>query len=265
MKMKSVVMALICFILLMGTAYSQIKPVITIGGNYWYAKPNIEGGLFDEYSTSAGNMIGPYLSLRFGKVSLGTAMYFGTFNYELDPNLGTVEFDFKRSDINFNLGVNVARGLTVFGALKSMKVNGENTFDWAVVGDGRGTEEFTYNQGILLGGGLSSVIAFPASPLFVFGSAAYLLGDLDFSYDALVDGASILTEKLEASYSYRLLTLTGGLGFRTPVGIIIMVGYRYDLGSFSDFDATELGFEVFDGDDHISGIFATLAYSIRTR
>ena len=133
MMKKVMMLGVLTFSLIVVTGSLQAQTAVTIGGHYWYAQPDVKGGTFGNVEASPGNMFGPYLNLRVGKLALGTSMFFGTFNYDY-KDLG-FEFDLKRTDLNFSVGYSVARRITIFGAVKSLSITGDEdveSYDWTM-------------------------------------------------------------------------------------------------------------------------------------
>lgn len=216
------------------------QTAVTIGANYWNATMDYGGTGLEEIGLEIepGNMFGPYLNLRLGKAVLGTSMFFGEFNFEFgDLFLSDISFSVKRTDMNFSLGYNLSRNVNVFGAYKLMKLKGESTFIdfWGQPQTYSVEDEFAY-----AGGGLSLMLPFADSPLFAFGSAAYL------TYVGEEEG-----EDEEVTEIADIKAITAGLGFYSRSGLSIMVGYRADFSGEGE------------GEEKIHGIMATLAYTIR--
>lgn len=245
MKTRICMTILLFISMLAGFASGQTRTAITIGGSYWRGSIDYEG-YFEKYSI-ASNMIGPYLNIRINKVSIGGSMFLGTFDFssetikEYADYYGVFEEDLditdklKRNDINLSLGYSLSRNISLFGAYKSLKM----TSEWEVnylgfVEEPKETSDLT---GSFIGGGLSAM--FPlgrTSPLFIFGSVAYMPssgGDIE---------------------DVNLVAASFGLGFYDRSGFSIMAGYRTD-----EFQSKE------DSEDalKIKGIMATVAYTIR--
>jgi len=179
------------------------QSAFTIGGNYWRASPDFEFDMYQDTDMGDGNMIGPYINYRFGKLIFGGSLFFGNFKLsrevdaedyfdpydyydwyywgdyynQIDLESVKMEATLKRMDINGTIGYSVIRPVTVFAAFKSInskltdyKINGEDEED---------IDDFEYS-GILIGGGISGVAVFPQSPFFLFGSFAFLTGSLTY-------------------------------------------------------------------------------------
>jgi hypothetical protein len=143
--------------------------------------------------------------------------------------------------------------VNLFFGLKNVSLKGDGSFPISWVDeygypiDLEGTLELE-SKGTLMGGGLSGVIPFQRSPWFLFWSGAYLSGTLDATSSMSAMGETLWgsNEKLNTGvYSY-----TGGIGFRTPSGLSILVGYRGDSS------------EAEDGKENIGGFMATVAYTL---
>lgn len=236
MNVRAMVVGVIVFCLAAGIGFAQSRTTITVGANYWYAAPDYKGWSFKGIDVGPGNMFGPYISLRAGRVTLGSSLFFGSFQWKSGLYEGVhrrLDLEVKRNDLNFSVGYIVFRNLNVFGALKSVSLKGEKTFAFL--------EDYALEyKGTLYGGGFSSAVRFHRSPLFIFWSAAYLQGTMK------------KTERgNERSIDTQITSLTIGLGFQIPSGLALLVGYRADLGSR---DAAET---------KVQGPLATLAYTIR--
>lgn len=247
MKQKMILAIVGCTLLFwLGVGYGQTA--VTVGGHYWYAQPDYKGDFYENVDISPGNMFGPYLNLRVGRIAIGSSMFFGSFNWDY-PDFD-YNFDINRQDMNFSLGVAVLPRFTIFGAIKNLKLSGEDEFsfidDWGFSWNGRVSVE---NKGTLYGGGVSGVVPFSASPLFLFWSAAYLTGEMELSSSSYLDGQ--LLEELSEKGDVNITAVTVGLGYQTRSGLALMVGYRAD---FSGED---------EGEERIHGVLATLAYTIR--
>jgi hypothetical protein len=245
-----------CIILAAACARAQTQPVFTVGGTLWHAKPSYSGDLYEDVTARAGNMIGPYLNVRMGNWLLGASMFFGSFKIEEEFDEGDFEIDMKRNDLNFSLGYSVAKNLSLFGAVKNISVAGDQT-DTFEYDDGYYYNEIDVetemkNKGTLFGGGASTVFQFENSPLFLFGSAAYLTGTLKSSFIQTVDG--------EEYYDYdedvdrTLISWNMGIGYRAPSGLSLLLGYRGDTTTGADMD---------EGKENISGIMATVALTLQ--
>ena len=258
MKVKRVVLVLAVLAMVVGNSFAQTA--VSIGVNYWRADVDLEtggGGVFSEdmtgedgieLSMDPGNMIGPYVSLSLGKIVIGGSMSSGEFNLDMgelqDLYRNLFEFDIeydiklKRKDLNFSVGYKLSKYITAFGAYKdeTMTLAGDVSVsytDW--YGDTQSESESVDEEiarESFVGGGLSMAFPFSGSPLFAFGSAAYLAANGDEMGD--------------------ITTVTFGLGLATRANITVMVGYRVD--SMGDDQ---------DNKEKIKGIMATAAYTIR--
>jgi hypothetical protein len=229
MKRKVIAAALLLILAAAGTVTAQTNTAITIGGNYWRAQWNVEG-------LEAGNMIGPYLNIRSGKLTLGGSLFTGTFKAEDSEDMLVEGLEAKRNDINLSVGYNLGRFFNVFGAYKHTKY----TLTGSVPVYDPWLDEWSYEdaeeefKGAYIGGGASIVFPFQNSPLFAYGSGAFLAAQEE-------DWADITS-------------VTVGLGFRTQAKVTVMVGFRSDMYSkLEDADESE----------KIQGLTASLAYTLR--
>ena len=229
MKKKIIVLSVVICLMLLGTGLLQAQTAVTLGAHYWRANFEFSSEGDNEYSVT-GNMFGPYLNLRYGRLSLGSSIFMGSFDASGD------DYDdiMKRTDMNFSLGLSLTRGLNVFGAIKRIKVEEEYSDIWG------NSIDFEVS-GTLYGGGLSLFFPIGLSPFFLTGSVAYLTdpGDLDDN-DILEEG--------EGDF-YDITAITISIGYHDKSGITAMVGYRADYHSESE--------------AQIAGILATLAFTIR--
>ena len=241
---RGVIVSIIIILMFTGFCFAQGKPAITIGASYWRAALDYKESEDMNVDVDPGNMYGPYLNLRFGKITIGSSIFLGGFkfnygsNYYMPVTVNGYSYDaygdmylaeikdyaptVKRTDINFSLGINLTRRISLFGAYKSMKLTRDeetytgDIYTWDYIydilyyeGQGEITTESFEIKGSYYGGGLSLLLPFVNSPLFAFGSAAYLAAD-DKDNSAIT-------------------AVTAGLGFYSKSGLSIMAGYRADL------------------------------------
>lgn len=252
MMKRVMILGILTISLIVVTGSLQSQTAVTIGGHYWYAQPTYKGDTFENVEVGPGNMFGPYLNLRVGKIALGTSMFFGTFNWDY-KDYG-FEFDIKRTDLNFSVGYSVARGITLFGAVKSLSLTGDQDVEYEYY-DWEWDTYYTYTakvkaetKGTLYGGGISGVVPVGQSSFFLFYSAAYLSGKIEMTSSiSIVDQTVEDTTENETS----ITAVTVGLGAQAGSGITLMVGYRADLSGEDE------------GEERIHGIMATMAYTIR--
>jgi len=221
------------------------QTVITFGGHYWYAESDYKGDRFENIDISPGNMFGPYLNVRLGRFILGSSLFFGTFEWE--DRSYSVAMDINRSDLNFSLGYAFAPRFNVFAAVKRLSLTGEMSGTFPDTDERVGRLEKEY-KGLLYGAGVSGFLPFRRSRLFLFWSAAYLMGT--------VDGREEFAEEIDApirwdgEFETDITSLTVGVGYQIPSGLAVMVGYRADLSGE-------------DNEETIHGVMATLAYTVR--
>jgi hypothetical protein len=249
---------ILCVLAGMAPSYGQTS--VTLGMHYWYSMLEVAGAEEMGLSIDPGNMFGPYLNLRIGKIILGSSLFFGTytfnwedFGYEYSDGSDWYFFDFsnnstsaKRQDMNFSVGFNLARYFNIFGAYKQQKLTYSDEFnydayiwngsDYVYIESGSETIEEETSIGYI-GGGASAIVPFGArSPLFLFGSAAYLIAQDKDDIDYL-----------------DVLAITAGIGFASRSGLSFMAGYRADMDMGGDEDTQ----------GKIHGFMATVAYTIR--
>jgi hypothetical protein len=225
-----------------GIASVQARPSITIGGSYWRGAFETQNIATDKTETKAGNLIGPFLNLRFDKWTIGSSMFFGTYDFS-EPSEGFT-WKLKRSDLNISLGYSVTPMLTLFGAYKSLKFTNEYSIDSAGYYDpdtgewisGNAYSDETSATGSFFGGGASVLYPFRNSPFFMYGSGAYLKASDSEKWNDIV-------------------AWTAGLGLHSESGLSLTVGYRMDKHldkSNSESEALKIG-----------GITASVAYTLR--
>jgi hypothetical protein len=236
------IMGLAVLAVCIGIVSVQGKPAVTIGGSYWRGAFETQSLVTDKTETKAGNLIGPFLNIRFDKWTLGSSMFFGSYDFSEKSEGFT--WKLKRSDLNLSLGYSVTPMLTLFGAYKNLKFTDEYSLDAAGYYDpdtGEWISGESYSQtdeasGSFFGGGASVLFPFQNSPFFLYGSGAYLkAGDSEKWND--------------------IVAWTAGLGLHNESGLSLTVGYRMDKHldkESSNSEALKIG-----------GITATLAYTLR--
>lgn len=239
MKLKSGWIALLMAVVVAGSLFSQTG--VTIGANYWNAKPDLGLGLESGVKLNSMHMYGPYVNVRSGKFSFGGSLFIGTLKIEAS-DIYDYEVSLKRSDINVSLGYSIFRGVTLFGAIKTFTNKLE---DWKINGQSIGDDPENQEKGLLYGGGLSGVLPFSNSPLFLFGSLAYLTGSVTYEGDVA-----------DVDYDRALLSFTGGIGYRMSPQLNLLVGFRSDAtGDPEENEEENL--------EKYRGIIVTLGYTLK--
>jgi len=256
MDKRNAVLAAIGIVFICATVFAQPrKASITIGGSYWNANLVLPEDIYQGITADPGNMVGPYLNMRFGNWLLGGSMFFGTFTLHSGDAGTGFDLDIKRNDQNFSFGYSLFKNFNVFAALKSVSYSADENMTTSYYDpywgyrQGEGRVEMD-NTGKLVGGGVSSVVPFSKSPFFLYGSAAYLTGKMDYSYSVSLGGT--LTDLVAKKVNANLLSWSVGIGIQTSSGFSILVGYRMDSDSVED-----------GGEEQISGLTATVAYTLR--
>jgi hypothetical protein len=221
------------------------QTVITFGGHYWYAESDYKGDRFENIDISPGNMFGPYLNVRLGRFILGSSLFFGTFEWE--DRSYSVTMDINRSDLNFSLGYAFAPRFNVFAAVKRISLTGEMSGAFPDTDERVGRLEKEY-KGLLYGAGVSGFLPFRRSRLFLFWSAAYLMGTIDGREESIIE--ELEPVRWDGEFETDITALTVGVGYQIPSGLALMVGYRADLSGENN-------------EETIHGIMATLAYTVR--
>jgi len=259
------------YVLYVLPSIAQTRTVFTIGGNYWYAQRKLSGDYYlnGEIESKSGNMVGPYLNLRIGNLILGASAFWGTFSESninhLQQSIDYYKIPAKRTDINGSLGYSLINNpgfsLTVFGAVKTMNMNRDYTTTYTDAQSVKWDTDGKYDEtGTLLGGGVSCVIRFPESPIFIFGSASYLQGNRNFKYTISYNGEELEGWGFDDTGTAQLSALSGGIGFQTGSNISILVGYRADI---FDFKLDRKNVSNYTGRENLGGLSVTMAYTFR--
>jgi hypothetical protein len=259
---------LVCLVTLPLIAQTQMA--FTVGGNYWYAQRTLSGEYYrdGEIESKPGNMVGPYLNLRIGNVILGGSAFWGNFTESNKNHEDYKNVDAKRTDINGSLGISLVNqpnfSFTVFGAIKSLTMKRgysyiftDNTYkQWPI--------DSKYEEtGMLFGGGVSCVIRFPESPVFLFGSASFLQGDRSFKNTDTYNGEVLAISDgwgFDDKGTAQLSAVSGGIGFQTGSNVSILIGYRADILDFK-LDLPDVA--NFNGKENLGGLSVTMAYTFR--
>ncbi len=269
--MKTRLVVLLAVVLLMaGFCWSQERTIVTVGGSYWNANYSYqdEDG-HDLYDFGTGNLFGPYLSLSHGKWNFGASMYFGKFPMESSGySLSTSEFseDMKRTDLNFTLGYRIHPNINVFGGVKYLAWNYEAEYsnyydDYLYKTLGTISYKET-TSGPMFGGGVGGTIPLGSSGMYLFASAAYLVGTMSSEYEFA--GQSSSDDESE-DIPTSLVAINAGLGYRFPSGLGINVGYRADLYTVTVKEEnyyTGLDIE-YENNIGVKGVVATVSYTFK--
>jgi len=247
MKWNVSVAMLLVLVLCSGLVSAQSNTSITIGGNYWRGAIKAESITGDNTENKASNLFGPFVNVRFDKISLGGSWFFGNWDFSGD----NYKYKIKRNDLNLSLGYSIGSNVTLFGAYKILKLTEE--FGSEVL-DVDAQENVIWNVPYY-GGGLSLTYPFPNSQLFLFGSAAYLTHAKDKLEISQYSEWTGEYETYEQKVDDNITSFTVGLGFRLNSGLSILGGFRADNHKSKD---NESGNNL-----KISGLMATLAYTLR--
>jgi hypothetical protein len=110
------------------------------------------------------------------------------------------------------------------------------------------------NSGTLYGGGVAGRFPLARTPLFFSWSVSYLTGQMEWTFrgvDVQNGGNDVFQIENQTQYDVNLTAFRLALGYQSPSGLTVMVGYRADLTGEEQ------------GEERIHGIQATLAYLIR--
>jgi hypothetical protein len=148
--------------------------------------------------------------------------------------------ELKRNDLNLSVGYNLGKFFNVFGAYKNTKYTLKGTMEQLVYDPWTASyyldqvdvdEDF---KCAYIGGGASIVFPFANSPLFLYGSGAFLAAQ----------------EKDWAD----ITSVTLGGGYRLTPQVTLMAGFRSD--SYGDVENS-------DENEKMQGLTASLAYTLR--
>jgi len=249
MKRNAIVAGILVCLIVAGSVFAQ-GTIVTIGGSYWRGMVKGQTTISDE--SKAGNLFGPYINLRFDKVTLGGSWFFGKWDFGTANNT----YELKRSDLNLSLGYSLSNNFTLFGAYKILKLTAKFDEEDYWTGATTTEEQEVWNVPYF-GGGASLTFPFQNSPLFLFGSAAYLVhakDEMTIKY---------LSQDYKTKVDDNITSFTVGLGARLDSGVSILAGYRADVHKAKNNDdegAASLG-----GSEglKINGLFATIAFTFR--
>ena len=271
MEKTKVLFISVIMVLMTSVVFAQTTSRVTIGGTYWnatYSMVDKDGNELGEFGT--GNMFGPYLRFSHGKLNLGTSLFFGSFPVEGLQNFGEEKLDLTmgRSDINFTLGYQIIPYINLFIGVKYIKYSYDGDFSWE---NNFWTGEYDYwgnpiydfetvdakvevsESGPLYGLGIAAVIPFGQSPLYGFASLAAMAGTLTNETKMTVTGRQSVSEDIDVEAALAAITL--GIGYHTPSGLGLSLGYRADL--FAE--------NISESDDepriYVQGLNLTLSYT----
>jgi predicted porin len=246
MKGRGLWVCALLSLLIAGSLAAQSGTVVTIGGNYWRASMQA-GGDDDSVDPKAGNLFGPYINVRMNRLSIGGSWFFG--NWDFSENNYTLKL--KRSDLNLSVGYSLNSNLSLFGAYKILKL----TTEMGSEDLGIDNQENTWWNMPYYGGGLSLTYPFPNSPLFLFGSGAYLVNAKDKMEVTEIDPFTEEEYTYDQEVKDKIKTFTVGLGYRMESGLSILGGYRADMHSSGESGS--------DDNLKVNGLIVTLAYTLR--
>lgn len=234
------------------SSYAQIG--LEIGGHYWYAKSDMKGQNLESVEVRPGNLFGPHVEFHAGRFSVGTSMFFGSFEWQDDA--ADEEFETKRTDLNFRAGVDVFPKLNIFAAIKRLTLEGEKETGYFDAQSASGDRIIVgvENGGTLYGGGVAGRFPLARTPLFFSWSVSYLIGQMEWVFrgaDIQESGNSANQIENQTQYDVSLTAFRIALGYQSRSGLTVMLGYRADLTGEEQ------------GEERIHGIQATLAYAIR--
>lgn len=254
-----------------GSALAQAKSRVTIGGSYWnanYSMVDKDGNELGKFGT--GNMFGPYLRFSHGKLNFGTSMFFGSFPVEGWENFGGdgLDLTMSRADLNFTVGYRVIPYINLFVGVKYLNysfdgdISYENQY-WTGEYDYWGNPIYDFEtvnanmevseSGPMYGFGVAGVIPFGQSPLYGFASIAGMVGTL--TNETKVTGTGDPSISNQENVDASLGALTIGIGYHTPSGLGLSVGYKADLFDEKISDSND------EPNIYVQGLYLTLSYT----
>jgi len=221
--------------------------VITLQANFWQAGPSLKGEGFEGITVDASPTVGPFLEVRLGRLMLGSSIYFGRHDWHFNETSETMSM--RRNDFHFRLGYGFSPQVYAFAAVKWLRFYGTapeltlyDEFDTPFTGE----YQLDYG-GTLAGGGLTAMMNFPDSPIFLHWMAMYLGGTVNMKTTVTEPGfASVETnDKIQDG----ITEIEIALGYRLESGLRFMAGYR---AAFSG---------QVRGEESVQGIFASVGFS----
>ncbi len=235
------------FILINKSGYCQFIKRFNIGVQYWRASQNYyHEQLGVNIADHPGNQLGPTLSLQAGSLTVGTSMFFGSFDWSISMNDDLVEMNIQRNCIDFFLGLNYVDYFDFFVMVKNLSFEGEKSHADL---DNRDYRTKVEDKGTLFGGGFSGIYIFPQSPLFTFISATYSRGSMRTAFTQYLKDVQIDESSNKWKYDSNNISVMLGVGYQLSNGFSIRFSYRRDT---SNKTAGELRFR---------GLLLTLSYT----
>lgn len=224
---KILKLVIIVFLSINGSADCQFFKRVNIGAQYWRASQNYyHEGLGINIAEQAGNLLGPDLSLQFGKIAVGSSMFFGSFSWLMEGVNAPIEVNVQRNQINFSLGLVYMEDINFFITVQNLSFEGEKSHSDLENRDYRTNVE---DKGTLYGGGFSGVYMFPQSNVFALTYASYSLGHMKTVLTQYLKDTPI--DELGGNWEYHsdALSVMLGLGYQFDTGINILLSYRQDI------------------------------------
>ncbi len=218
---------IIVFLSINGSADCQFFKRVNIGAQYWRASQNYyNGGLGVNIAEQAGNLFGPDLSLQFGKIAVGSSMFFGSFNWSMAGVDAPIEVHVQRNQINFSLGLVYVEDVNFFITVQRLSFEGEKSPSDLENRDYRINIE---DKGTLYGGGFSGIYMFPQTTVFMLTYISYSMGHMKTVRTQYLKDTPIDDFSGNREYDSDALTVMIGLGYQFDTGINILVSYREDV------------------------------------
>lgn len=220
---------IIIFLLVQGTGHSQFIKRVNIGAQYWRASQNYyHEGFGVNIADQPGNLFGPDLLLRIGGLTIGSSMFFGSFNWSIVENDVPVEMNVQRNYIDFSLGFVYMENFNFFAIMKNLSFEGEKSHsdlenrDYRIKAEDKGTH---------FGVGFSSVYSFPQSSILVLTYASYTSGRMKTALTQYIK--DIPDDELGGAWHYKsaIASVMLGLGYQFDNGLSILLSYRKDTSN----------------------------------
>ncbi|MBN2029378.1 hypothetical protein JW824_03970 [bacterium] len=214
------------FILINKSGYGQLIKRVNIGVQYWKASQNYyHERLGVNVADCPGKLLGPTLSLQAGGLTMGTSMFFGSFNWPIIVNDNLVEMNLQRNYIDFFLGLNYEEYFDFFIMVKNLSLEGEKSYTDLENRDYRTKVE---DKGTLFGGGFSGIYVFPQLPVFMLTSATYSFGSMRTALTQYLKDVPVDEFSDNWQYDSNSVSVMLGMGYQFNNGFSIRFSYRRD-------------------------------------
>lgn len=220
---------IVLFVLINKAGYGQLIKRINIGVQYWKANQNYyHERLGANIANLPGNLLGPTLSLHAGGLTLGTSMFFGSFDWSMTLDDHLVEMSIQRNCIDFFFGLNYEEYFDFFIMVKNLSFEGEKSYTELENRDYRTKVE---DKGTLFGGGFSGIYVLPRSHLFIFTHATFSYGPMRTALTQYLKDVPIDESSDKWEYDSNNISVILGLGYQLNNGFSIRFSYRRDTSN----------------------------------